>query len=155
MKETTLCYIKNSGKYLMLYRNKKKNDPNAGKWIGIGGKVEAGEDYEECMLREVREETGIELSNWKYRGIVDFSSDVWDDERMHLYTAETTVWDVSTCNEGILKWIDESEIEILNLWEGDKVFLKLILDDAGFFTLTLRYKGDCLQSFEVKDKNSL
>ena len=69
MKETTLCYIKNDGKYLMLYRNKKKHDPNGGKWIGIGGKVEAGESYEECMLREVKEETGLELSDWKYRGI--------------------------------------------------------------------------------------
>jgi len=150
MKETTLCYIENSGKYLMLYRNKKKNDPNAGKWIGIGGKIENGESQEECMLREVREETGIELTKWKYRGIVDFLSDTWDDERMHLYTAETDVWNVTSCNEGELRWIEKNDVESLNLWEGDRVFLKLILDDAGFFELTLKYNGDTLQSAEWK-----
>ncbi len=150
MKETTLCYIENSGKYLMLYRNKKKNDSNAGKWIGIGGKIESGESQEECMLREVREETGIELTKWKYRGIVDFLSDTWDDERMYLYTAETDVWNVTSCNEGELRWIEKNDVESLNLWEGDRVFLKLILDDAGFFELTLKYNGDTLQSAEWK-----
>ncbi|MBP5173487.1 MAG: NUDIX domain-containing protein, partial [Clostridia bacterium] len=75
MKNTVLCYISRGDSYLLLYRNKKENDENEGKWIGIGGRIEEGESPEDCLIREVREETGLQLDGYRYRGLVTFVSD--------------------------------------------------------------------------------
>lgn len=151
MKETTLCYIQNNNKYLMLHRIKKDEDVNKGKWIGIGGRVEEGESCEECVLREVKEETGLTLTSYQYRGIVIFKSDKYEDEKMHLYTADGYVGELTECNEGVLEWIDRDEMYNLPMWEGDKIFLGLIRTDAKFFNLVLEYKGDKLVSASIDD----
>ena len=139
---TTLCYIEKDGKYLMLLRNKKKNDINEGKWIGIGGKFEAGETAEVCLLREVREETGLTLTSYKYRGIVHFVSDKCNPEDMYLYTADGFIGELKECDEGELKWVDKSELFGLNLWEGDIIFLKKLINDESDIDLLLKYEGD-------------
>ncbi|MBO5743267.1 MAG: 8-oxo-dGTP diphosphatase [Clostridia bacterium] len=148
MKETTLCYIENSGRYLMLHRIKKENDINHGKWIGIGGKLEECESPEECVVREIYEETNLKVYSLKYRGKVKFISDIYDDEIMHLYTANSETDCISVCNEGELKWIPKEDVLSLNLWEGDKVFLEYLLNGhKDFFEISLIYKGESL--FEV------
>lgn len=144
MKNTTLCYIENDDYYLMLYRNKKKNDPNAGKWIGIGGKFCDDESPDECLLREVREETGLTLRSWKLRGIVTFFSDRYETEYMFLYTASDWSGELTSCDEGDLAWKKKSEIDKLSVWEGDKIFLKLLQEQSDFFSLKLSYKGEKL-----------
>lgn len=144
MKETTLCYIEKANKYLMLHRIKKENDYNHDKWIGVGGKFEPGEGPIECLLREVKEETGLTLTKYEYRGIVYFESDKWPEEAMHLFTATEFEGELIECDEGELKWIPKNEVIKLNLWEGDKVFLKLLVEDKEFFRLKLRYEGDNL-----------
>lgn len=124
----------------MLYRNKKKNDMNEGKWIGIGGKFENGETHLECMLREVYEETGLTPTEYKYRGVVNFISDIYEDEEMHLYTIYNYTGTIKSCDEGELEWIDKKDLYNLTMWEGDKIFLNLISDqDTEFFELTLHY----------------
>ena len=147
MKKTTLCYIEKDEKYLMLYRNKKEHDPNEGKWIGVGGKIEPGESPDECVAREVFEETSLKPEHFVYRGLIHFISDEWEDEDMYLYTAQGV--DVSTdedipCDEGTLKWIRKRDISSLNLWEGDRYFLELIAKDSPFFEMRLEYKGEKL-----------
>lgn len=144
MRNTTLCYIERDGKYLMLLRNKKEIDENKGKWIGVGGKLEEGESPEECLLREVREETGLTLTKYHYRGLITFVSDEWGTEYMHLFTATNFSGELKECNEGELRWIPKEEIMNLNLWEGDRAFLKLLFEEEGFFTMKLRYQGDNL-----------
>lgn len=144
MKNTTLCYIEKNNKYLMLKRDKKKNDLNEGKWIGIGGHFEEGESPEECLLREVYEETGIHLKSYNLRGIVTFISDKCETEYMHLFTSDNFTGELHQCDEGTLKWIDKNDVLNLNIWEGDKIFLKLILTEHKFFSLKLVYKGDKL-----------
>lgn len=145
MKQTTLCYIENNGRYLMMHRIKKQNDENSGKWIGIGGKFCEGESPEDCMRREVLEETGICVTQWSYRAIVTFVSDIYETEHMHLFTAKSDEAALPLCDEGELAWIDKSDISSLNLWEGDRIFLKLIEDeDRPFFSLKLTYSGDLL-----------
>lgn len=141
---TTLCYIEKDDQYLMLHRIKKKNDLNQDKWIGIGGKFEKDETPEECLLREAKEETGLELTKYRFRGIVVFISDEWETEYMHLFTATEYKGDICECDEGELVWVKKSEIENLNLWEGDKIFFRLLEEDKGFFTLKVRYEGDTL-----------
>ena len=125
----------------MLYRNKKKNDLNEGKWIGVGGKFEKDESPEECMLREVYEETGIVPISWEYKGLVTFVSDKWEGEYMHLFTAKAQTEDVISCDEGELRWIEEDEIMSLNMWEGDRVFMPFLFEDRKHFLMTLRYRG--------------
>ncbi len=142
MKNTTLCYLEKDGQYLMLYRNKKKNDPNAGKWIGVGGKFEEGESPDECVCREVWEETGLRLTQWRFRGIVTFVSDLWPSEYMHLFTADGFEGDVHACNEGDLSWVNKQEVPQLPLWEGDRIFLRLLAQEEPFFLLKLEYHGD-------------
>ncbi len=145
MKETTLCYIENNASYLMLHRTKKKNDANYGKWIGIGGKIEKGESATECILREIKEETGLLVKNLLYRGRVNFISDIYEDEVMHLFTANSSEALLSSCDEGELKWVKKQDVLSLNLWEGDRVFLKYLIDgEKEFFSLSLIYKGERL-----------
>lgn len=145
MKQTTLCYMERGDQYLMLHRVKKANDASHDKWIGVGGKCEADESPDECMLREVREETGLSISRWQYRGIVTFVSDTWPCEYMHLFTASDWSGEETACNEGDLEWIDKSRLFDLTLWEGDKIFLRLLMDPAQpFFSLKLVYRGDDL-----------
>lgn len=144
MRNTTLCYLEKDDQYLMLLRNKKEVDENKGKWIGVGGHFEDGESPEDCLIRETLEETGLQLTDYRCRGIVTFVSDEWGTEYMHLFTATGFSGEMTPCNEGELKWIPKSEIMELNLWEGDRIFLKLLLDDARLFSLKLVYQGDKL-----------
>ena len=186
MISTTLCYIEKDNKYLMLHRVKKENDANHDKWIGVGGKFETGESPEECLLREVKEETGLTLTKYRLRGIVTFVSDEWEGEYMYLFTAteyegeikelgieieneieKTSKVEIESefktesnllsqnklekmkepkieCDEGDLIWVPKSELFNLNLWEGDKIFLKLLDEDNGFFSLKLCYEGEKL-----------
>ena len=147
MKQTTLCYIEKGGQYLMLHRVKKKNDINRDKWIGIGGKFEHDESPDECLLREVKEETGLTLTSWRCRGIVTFVNTQCQTEYMHLFTADGFEGELRTCDEGELEWIDRAKLYDLTLWEGDKIFLRLLENDAQpFFLLKLSYDGDELVS---------
>lgn len=151
MKNTTLCYIEKDDAYLMLHRVKKVNDENHDKWIGVGGKFEAGESPEECLLREVKEETGLALTDYRYRGLVTFVSDEWGTEYMHLFTATGFEGEMTACDEGELVWVPKSEIENLNIWEGDKIFFRLLVKGDKFFSLKLTYHGDTLVGAEVHE----
>ncbi len=145
MKYTTLCYIENPrGEYLMLHRVKKENDENRDKWIGVGGKFSDGESPEECVLRETLEETGLTLTRYRYRGIVTFVSDRWETEYMHLFTATGYTGTLRSCDEGVLEWIHKDALAALPQWEGDRIFLDLLREDAPFFSLKLRYEGEHL-----------
>lgn len=144
MKNTTLCYIEQDDKYLMLHRVKKEHDENHDKWIGVGGKFEDGESPEDCLLREVKEETGLTLKTFSYRGLVTFVSDGYGTEYMHLFTATEYEGELQDCEEGELVWIPKTDIVKLNLWEGDKVFLRLLDESKEFFSLKLTYRGDTL-----------
>ena len=144
MNFTTLCYIEKENNYLMLHRTSKKKDGNKDKWIGVGGHFEKGESPEDCLLREVKEETGLELTSYQFRGIVTFISDEWPDEYMCLYTADRYTGDIGNCDEGELVWVEKEKIMDLNIWEGDKIFLKLLMENQPFFSLKLEYKGDKL-----------
>lgn len=126
----------------MLHRTKKQHDVNHDKWIGVGGKFEPNEMPEECLLREVKEETGLFLLNYRYRGILTFIADGWESEYIHLYTATEFTGELTECTEGTLEWVPKEQIETLPIWEGDKIFLQLLMEDAGFFSLKLRYQGD-------------
>lgn len=144
MKLTTLCYIEQDEKYLMLHRTKKENDVNHDKWIGVGGKFEPDETPEECLLREVKEETGLTLLNYRYRGILTFIAEGWESEYIHLYTADAFEGTLIDCNEGVLEWVSKDRIEELPLWEGDKIFLRLLNESENIFSLKLKYEGDTL-----------
>ena len=150
MNFTTLCYIEKENKYLMLHRTSKKKDGNKDKWIGVGGHFEKGESPEDCLLREVKEETGLELTSYQFRGIVTFISDEWPDEYMCLYTADRYTGDIGNCDEGELVWVEKEKIMDLNIWEGDKIFLKLLMENQPFFSLKLEYKGDKLVNTVLK-----
>lgn len=150
MKLTTLCYIEQDECYLMLHRTKKEKDENHDKWIGVGGKFEEGESPEECLLREVKEETGLTLTRYQFRGIITFVSDEWGTEYMYLFTADTYEGILKECEEGELVWVPKKQINNLTLWEGDKVFLQLLNEKHNFFTLKLRYEGEKLVENQVK-----
>ena len=141
---TTLCYIQQNDSYLMLHRVTKKNDINHDKWIGVGGHFEHGESPEECLLREVKEETGLTLLNYKFRGIVTFVSDDDPAEYMCLYTADEFEGELKECDEGVLEWVPFDKIPSLELWEGDRVFLDLLKKNAPLFSLKLVYKNGAL-----------
>ena len=138
MINTSLCYIERGEQYLMLHRVKKQNDQNHDKWIGIGGKFEPGESPEDCVLREVREETGLTLTRWRYCGIVTFVLADWT-EYMHLFCADGFEGTLRECDEGVLEWIDKSALRALPMWEGDKIFLDLMQAHRPFFSLKLVY----------------
>ena len=146
IKETSLCYIEDSGRYLMLHRVKKVDDMNHDKWLGVGGKLEEGESPEDCMLREVREETGLTLTSWHYRGVIRFNNDIYENEVMHLFTADGYSGELSDCDEGVLEWVDKNRIYSLPIWEGDKLFFRLLNDWEPFFRLELNYSGEKLLS---------
>ena len=154
-KLTTLCYIEQEDCYLMLHRIRKKNDANEGKWIGIGGHFEEGESPEECLLREVFEETGLRLTSYRLRGIITFVSDKWGSEYMHLYTADGFEGNLAAamdnCQEGVLKWVPKKDVFDLPLWEGDKIFLKLLLEKENIFSLKLEYQGDALVNWSCQE----
>ena len=145
MKLTTLCYIVKEGKTLLLHRIKKQNDENAGKWIGIGGKLEAGESPEDCVKREVTEETGLTLISPVFRGIITFVSDIYGTEYMFLFTCSDFSGELAeNCDEGVLKWVDDRELDSLPMWEGDRIFFELLKSRKDFFSLKLNYNGDTL-----------
>ena len=143
-KQTTLCYIEKNGCYLMLHRVKKELDENRDKWIGVGGKFEDGESPEDCVLREVREETGLTLTDYRYRGIVTFVSDIWPCEYMHLFTATGFEGQIKECDEGVLEWLPKERLYGLPMWAGDRIFLELLDQGAPFFSLKLVYQGETL-----------
>ena len=153
MKQTTQCYLERGSQYLMLHRTKKENDENHDKWIGVGGKFEEGESPEDCMLREVREETGFTVISWRYCGIVTFVSDIWPAEQMHIFVCTNWEGEQIECNEGDLEWIEKQRLLELTMWEGDKVFLHLIDEKVPFFSLKLTYKGDKLLSAVLDGKS--
>ena len=145
MKQTTLCYIEKDDCYLMLHRVKKVQDENKDKWIGIGGKLEENESPFDCIRREIREETGYNSVKLSYRGIITFVSDIYGTEYMHLFKGTDPEGELnSTCDEGELTWVKKADIPLLNLWEGDKIFLNLLDTEKSFFSLKLIYKADTL-----------
>lgn len=151
MKHTTLCYIEQNGKYLMLHRTKKEADENKDKWLGVGGKFEAGETPFECAKREIYEETGLNALSLAYRGIITFVSDIYGTEYMHLFTCNNFEGTIkSDCNEGELLWVDKKKIPQLNIWEGDKIFFKLLSDSTDFFSLKLVYDKNTLVSYKTE-----
>ena len=150
--QTTLCYLEKDGAYLMLHRVKKKNDVNHDKWVGVGGKFEPGEDALTCALREVREETGLTMHTPVYRGIVDFYCDPWPAERMHLYTCTQFAGTMTDCSEGTLEWVPKQRVTALPIWEGDKIFFRLLNENRPYFSLKLVYDGDTLKQAVLDGK---
>ena len=152
MLNTTLCYVTRGDEVLMLHRVKKKNDLNQDKWIGIGGKFEGQETPDECLLREAREETGLTLTSWRCRGVVTFLSDTYEGEYMYLFTADGFEVELKDCPEGDLQWVSREFVSQLPTWEGDRIFLNLLWQDAPFFLLKLRYEGDHLAEAVLNGK---
>ena len=144
MLQSTLCYLERGDAYLMLHRVKKEHDANRDKWIGIGGKFEDKESPEDCLLRECREETGLTLTDYRYRGIITFVSDQWEGEYMHLFSATAASGTLRDCPEGDLAWVPLAEVPQLPQWEGDRLFLQQLRQNDAFFTMKLCYTGDRL-----------
>ncbi|MBR5111151.1 MAG: 8-oxo-dGTP diphosphatase [Clostridia bacterium] len=151
MRLTTLCYIEHEGCWLMLNRDKKAVDENKGKWIGVGGHLEEGESPEECVLREIKEETGLNVTNLRLRGIITFILPDWGNELTFLYTAQADSSHVAECAEGTLKWIPVESVAALPLWEGDRVFLPLLQTRQDCFSLKLIYASGGALSGAVLD----
>lgn len=149
---TTLCYIEKENCYLMLHRVKKEKDVNKDKWIGVGGHFERNESPEECLLREVTEETGLTLTSWQFRGLVTFMAEGWPTEYMCLFTADEFTGTMKECEEGVLEWVPKDKLEELTLWEGDKIFLRLLQERKEFFSLKLQYEGDRLVRWSLDGK---
>ena len=145
MKNTTVCYLERGTQYLLLHRTKKENDENGGKWIGVGGKCKENESPEDCMLREVREETGLSVTQHRLRGVITFVSDAWEGQYMYLFTASKWHGALTDCDEGELAWVERTDMLHLPLWEGDRIFLALLAEERPFFSLKLVYQGDSLQ----------
>lgn len=153
MKCSTLCYMEQDGKYLMLHRTAKEKDVNKDKWIGVGGHFEDGESPEDCLLREVWEETGYTLMSWKYRGILTFVYGENETEYISLYTADGFCGEPHPCDEGELEWVEKEKVLELNIWEGDKIFFRLLNEGRPFFSLKLVYDAcDILQEAVLDGK---
>lgn len=151
MFNTTLCYIEKDGAYLMIHRIKKQNDMNKDKWLGVGGKLEEGESPFDCARREIKEETGLTVNKLRYHGIITFVSDLYGTEYMHLFSATEYEGEIDyDCDEGKLEWVKKEDVPHLPIWEGDKLFFKLMEDEDRFFSLTLRYEGDRLASHTLE-----
>ena len=148
---STLCYIEKDGKYLMLHRTKKKNDINKDKWLGVGGKFEEGESPEECIIREVKEETGLSLKSYQLRGIVTYVSNKWETEYMYVFTATEFEGNLIECDEGDLKWIEKEKVNTLPTWEGDHIFVGKLQKDNGFFSVKFEYDGEKLMRYDLKE----
>lgn len=148
---STLCYIEKDEQYLMLHRTVKENDINKDKWIGVGGHFEKGESPEECLLREVKEETGYTLTDWRYRGIVTFLYGEDVTEYMSLYTAEGFEGEAIPCDEGELAWVEKKKIQELDIWEGDKIFFRLLEEGQPFFSLKLVYDAEGILRYAALD----
>lgn len=148
MIESTLIYLKRNNKFLMLHRTKKENDINEGKWLGIGGKLEPNETPDECIIREVKEETGLELISYKNRGYIMFYNTKCETEKIHLFESSDFSGDIIECNEGDLSWIDIDKIMNLNLWEGDRIFLKELIEADNDIKMEFRYDGDKLIDYK-------
>lgn len=148
--QTTLVYVESTDRasYLLLHRTKEKDDPNQGKWIGVGGHLEPGESIAHCMKREVYEETGLTVKKYRYLGYCDFLNDACDAERMFLYRVEEFEGEVKECDEGDLCWVDKKKMFDLPMWEGDRAFLPYIEMNGKPFRFTLLYHGDHLQAVE-------
>ena len=144
MKQTTLCYLEQDVRYLMLHRVRKAHDENHDKWIGVGGKFEDRESPEDCARREVLEETGLTLTDWRYCGLITFVSDQWETEYMHLFHATGFTGALRDCDEGVLEWVPVEQVNALPAWEGDKIFLALMQQGRPFFSLKLVYEGEHL-----------
>lgn len=149
---TTLCYLERGGQYLMLHRVKKEHDLNRDKYVGIGGHFEEGESPGECLLREVKEETGLVLTSYRPRGFITFVSDVWGTEYMHLYTADGFAGEIGDCAEGELCWVDKEKVCDLPIWAGDTLFFRLLAAEEPYFFLKLVYHGDALTSAHLNDR---
>ncbi len=141
---TTLCYLEKDDSYLMLHRVKKENDINKDKWIGVGGKFKDRESPEDCLRREVREETGYELNSWRFRGFLTFLADGYETEFICLYTSDDFSGTPHECTEGELCWVKKEDLSSLNLWTGDRIFLDLLAREIPFFSMKLCYTGDVL-----------
>ena len=153
MIHSTLCYITRGDQVLMLHRVKKENDINKDKWIGVGGKFLPEESPDECLLREVREETGLKLTSWACRGIVTFLTNAdYEGEYMYLFTADGYEGQLKDCDEGDLQWVSRDFLNELPKWEGDQIFLDLLWQDAPFFLLKLRYEGEKLAEAVLNGK---
>lgn len=149
---TTLCYIEKDDCYLLMHRVKKEKDINKDKWIGIGGHFEPKESPEECLKREVKEETGLILTSYRFRGIVTFVTETGLYEYMCLYTADGFEGELLECDEGILEWVPKHKLSNLNLWQGDYIFLRLLEEREEFFSLKLVYEGDALVQVALNGK---
>lgn len=154
MRLTTLCYMEKDGKYLMLLRNIKKNDGSYNKWIGVGGKLEHDESPDECARREILEETGLTALNLIPRGVVTFVSDIWESEYMFLYSVTEFRGALTPCSEGELHWIEKNEVFGLNLWDGDRIFLQMMMQNSPYFEMKLMYKGERLNKCIINGKNA-
>lgn len=148
---STLCYIEKDGKYLMLHRTKKKNDISKGKWLGIGGKFEDGESPEECVIREVKEETGLTLNTYKLRCAVTYVSTNWETEYVYVFTSNDFTGELIECNEGDLQWVEKDKVTELDTWEGDKIFVEKIQKNNTFFTVKFNYDNERLIKYDVKE----
>lgn len=152
---TTLCYIEQGDAYLMMHRVKKEQDINKDKWIGVGGHFEEGESPEECLQREVAEETGLTLTDYRLRGVITFIADAYPAEYMFLYTASGFMGTLHSCDEGDLEWVPKALVEQLPIWEGDRIFFRLLRERQDFFSLKLRYEGDTLVEAVLDGKEQL
>lgn len=148
---SSLCYLEKDGKYLMLHRTKKEKDINQGKWLGIGGKLEEGESPEECIVREVKEETGLMLQSYELRCFVTYVSTNWETEYMYVFTSNSFEGELIECDEGDLQWVDKEKVIHLNTWEGDKIFLEKLQKKGPFFTVKFQYNGEALMEYSLKE----
>lgn len=142
-KLATICYIDNGHSLLLLHRNKKPNDVHEGKWIGVGGKLEAGESPEECVIRESKEETGLTLHQPQLVGIIVFPEFTpGHDWYTYVFRARHFEGQVIDCNEGTLEWVPYDQVLSRPSWEGDHIFLSWILEQKPFFSAKFSYSPD-------------